>query len=170
MQRTTQIHSTNAAPRQSLAPKESAELKKELGLRDLALTQILVVVGSAWVGTAAKLGPSHTIFWLLAIFLFYVPQGLVVIYLNRLMPVEGGLYQWAKLGFNPFAGYLVGWNLWLYTIFLVSQLGSDSSNQSRVRDRPERRVDRRQQAVHHRHHRGRHALARGDHDPRAERG
>ncbi len=102
---------------------ESAALKKELGLRDLALTQVLVVVGSAWVGTAAKLGASHTVFWVLAILFFYVPQGLVVIYLNRLMPVEGGLYQWARLGFSPFAGYMVGWNLWLYTIFLVSQLG-----------------------------------------------
>ena len=31
----------------------SAPLKKELGLRDLVLTQILFIVGSSWVGTAA---------------------------------------------------------------------------------------------------------------------
>ena len=31
---------------------------------------------------------------------FYIPSAVVVIYLNRLMPLEGGLYQWAKLGFN----------------------------------------------------------------------
>ncbi len=46
--------------------------------------------------------------------LFYVPLALVVIYLNRLMPLEGGLYQWAKLGFNPFWGFLIAWNLWIY--------------------------------------------------------
>src|ERR1700680_1820348 len=40
----------------------SAALKKELGLGDLVLTQILYVVGSAWVGTAAKLGSAHTAF------------------------------------------------------------------------------------------------------------
>ena len=34
----------------------SAELKKELGLRDLVLQQIVYVVGTIWVGTAAKLG------------------------------------------------------------------------------------------------------------------
>jgi len=90
--------------------QHSAALKKPLGLFDLVVTQILFVVGSSWVGTAAKLGPSHLFFWSLAILLFYIPQAAVVIYLNRLMPFEGGLYQWAKLGFNEFAGFLVGWN------------------------------------------------------------
>src|SRR5438477_6614001 len=89
----------------------SVALKKPLGLRDLVLTQILFVVGSSWVGTAAKLGPSHLFFWLLAIVLFYIPQAAVVIYLSGLMPLEGGLYQWAKLGFNEFAGFIVALNL-----------------------------------------------------------
>ena len=91
-----------------------------MGLRDLVLTQILFVVGSSWVGTAAKLGPSHLFFWLLAILLFYIPQAAVVIYLNRLMPLEGGLYQWAKLGFNEFAGFIVAWNLWLLSITVIA--------------------------------------------------
>src|SRR5216683_2052816 len=51
----------------------SAELKKELGLGDLILTQILYVVGSHWVGTAAKLGSSQIVFWMLAVVWFYVP-------------------------------------------------------------------------------------------------
>jgi hypothetical protein len=33
----------------------SASLKKVLGVRDLALTQILFIVGLAWIGVAAKL-------------------------------------------------------------------------------------------------------------------
>jgi hypothetical protein len=45
----------------------SAGLRKELGLSNLVLMQILYVVGSGWVGTAAKLGMSHTVFSLLAI-------------------------------------------------------------------------------------------------------
>src|SRR5205814_2545370 len=98
----------------------SAPLKKELGLRDLALTQILFIVGSSWVGTAAKLGQSHLFFWLLAILLFYIPQAAVVIYLNRLMPLEGGIYQWAKIGFNEFAGFIVAWNLWLLSITVIA--------------------------------------------------
>ena len=98
----------------------SAPLKKELGLRDLVLTQILFIVGSSWVGTAAKLGQSHLFFWLLAILLFYIPQAAVVIYLNRLMPLEGGIYQWAKIGFNEFAGFIVAWNLWLLSITVIA--------------------------------------------------
>jgi glutamate:GABA antiporter len=98
----------------------SVALKKPLGLADLALTQILFVVGSSWVGAAAKLGQAHLFFWLLAILLFYIPQAAVVIYLNRLMPLEGGLYQWAKLGFNEFAGFIVAWNLWLLSITVIA--------------------------------------------------
>src|SRR5215472_14548221 len=103
--------------------KHSAELKKELGLSDLVLTQILYVVGSHWVGTAAKLGRSQIVFWLLAVAFFYAPLAAVVIYLNRSMPLEGGLYQWTKLGFNDFTGFLVAWNLWLYIIAFMSSQG-----------------------------------------------
>jgi len=71
----------------------SHELKKELGLRDLVLTQIHFIVGLPWVGVAAKPGTAHILYWLLAIVLFYIPSALVVSYLNRLMPLEGGLYQ-----------------------------------------------------------------------------
>jgi amino acid transporter len=101
----------------------SAVFKKELGLIDLVLTQILFIIGLSWVGAAAKLGPSHISFWLMAILLFYVPSAVVVIYLNRLMPLEGGLYQWAKLGFNEFIGFIVAWNLWLFVIVLTSLIG-----------------------------------------------
>jgi glutamate:GABA antiporter len=101
----------------------SAALPRELGVVDLALTQILFIVGLPWVGVAAKLGPSHVVFWLLAIALFYLPSAAVVTYLNRLMPLEGGLYQWAKLGFNDLVGFLVAWNLWLFAILNASEAG-----------------------------------------------
>ena len=103
--------------------QHSASLKKELGVRDLALTQILFIVGLSWIGVAGKLGPQHVIFWLLALVLFYVPSAAVVMYLNRLMPLEGGLYQWAKLGFNPTIGFMLAWNLWLYVIVFASEIG-----------------------------------------------
>src|SRR5437764_5719316 len=98
----------------------SVALQKPLQLRDLVLMQILFVVGSSWVGAAAKLGHSHLFFWLLAILLFYIPQAAVVVYLNRIMPLEGGLYQWAKLGFNDFAGFMVAWNVWLLSITVIA--------------------------------------------------
>lgn len=101
----------------------SASLRKELGVRDLALTQILFIIGLTWIGVAGKLGPSHVVLWLLAVVLFYLPLTAVVIWLNQLMPLEGGLYQWAKLGFNQTIGFMVAWNLWLYVILFASELG-----------------------------------------------
>jgi len=92
-------------------------------LRDLVLTQIVFVVGTSWVGTAAKLGSAHLAFWLLAILLFYIPQAVVVIYLNRLMPLEGGLYQWAKFSFNPLVGFMAAWNLWMLGITVMAMSG-----------------------------------------------
>jgi len=101
----------------------SHDLPRELGLPDLVLTQILFIVGLPWVGVAAKQGPAHVVFWLIAAACFYVPSAVVVIHLNRLMPLEGGLYQWAKLGFNELVGFLVAWNLWLFAILNTSEVG-----------------------------------------------
>ncbi|MBI1796392.1 MAG: APC family permease [Candidatus Eisenbacteria bacterium] len=103
--------------------ERSAVFRKELGLTDLVLTQIVFVVGTVWVGTAAKLGNDQLFFWLLAIATFYLPLAAVVIQLNRLMPLEGGLYQWAKLGFNDFVGFMVAWDLWVFAILVMSSIG-----------------------------------------------
>ena len=112
-------------PRGRIADVEakSASFRKELGLATLVLTQVMYVVGSGWVGTAAKLGPSHLVFWCLAILLFYLPQAAVVIYLNRLMPLEGGLYQWATVGLGEFWGFLTAWNLWTYAVLIMATFG-----------------------------------------------
>ncbi|MCU1267147.1 MAG: amino acid permease-associated region [Acidobacteria bacterium] len=101
----------------------SSVFKKELGLFDLVLTQIVFVVGTIWVGWAAKLGDSQNVFWLLAIVTFYLPLAAAVIFLNKLMPLEGGLYQWAKLGFNDFVAFMVAWNLWVFAISILAGIG-----------------------------------------------
>lgn len=112
-----------AARRVQEVEARSAGFRKELGLASLVLTQIMYVVGSGWVGTAAKLGDSHVVFWLAAILLYYLPQAAVVVYLNRLMPIEGGLYQWATVGLGKFLGFLTAWNLWAYTILVMGTFG-----------------------------------------------
>ena len=101
----------------------SATLPKELSIRDLVFAQILFIVGLQWVGVAAKQGPAHVIFWLIAVALFYIPSAIVAVWLNRAMPLEGGLYQWAKLGFNESIGFIVAWNLWLFAILNMTNVG-----------------------------------------------
>jgi amino acid transporter len=81
------------------------------------------VVGTFWVGWAAKIGHEQNVFWILAIVTFYLPLAAAVIFLTRLMPLEGGLYQWAKLAFNDFVAFMVGWNLWVFAIFILAGMG-----------------------------------------------
>ncbi len=62
-------------------------------------------------------------FWLPAVLLFYIPSGIVVAHLVKEMPLEGGLYQWAKLRFSPLIGFLVAMNIWLYNILIICKVG-----------------------------------------------
>jgi amino acid transporter len=103
--------------------ERSAVFKKELGLFDLVLTQVVFVVGTFWVGWAARLGHEQSIFWILAILTFYLPLAAAVIFLIRLMPLEGGLYQWTKIAFNDFIAFMVGWNLWVFAISILAGVG-----------------------------------------------
>lgn len=118
--------SLDASPSLTTAQAElqahSKVLRKELGMGDLILAQILIVIVPEFFGTAVKAGRAHVVLWVLAIFLFFVPQALVVAYLNQKMPLEGGLYEWARLAFSDRVGFLVAWNMWLNTTVQVSQI------------------------------------------------
>src|SRR6266481_649967 len=96
--------------------EHSSALRKELTLFDLVLAQLLVVLVADYMGTAVKAGASHVVFWICGILFFFLPLAAVVIHLNRLIPLEGGLYEWARIAFNDKIGFLVAWNLWLYAI------------------------------------------------------
>ena len=114
---------TNLAAVERDVEKRSAVFKKELGLFDLVLTQVVFVVGTIWVGWAAQLGNQQMVYWVLAIVTFYLPLAAVVIFLNRLAPLEGGVYQWAKVAFNDFVAFMVAWNLWIFGISVMSGIG-----------------------------------------------
>ena len=95
----------STAPSQDTAAKPNdLHLSRQLALRDLVLTQILTVVGSSWVGIAAGLGRAQAVVWIAAMTLFYLPMAVSVYFLNREMPLEGGLYVWARTAFGMAAG------------------------------------------------------------------
>ena len=100
----------------------SASLRRELGIADLVFAQILIIIVPEFYGTAVKAGNAHVVLWLLAILLFFIPHAFVVAHLNRLMPLEGGLYEWARLGFSDRVGFLTAWNMWLLQTVQVSQI------------------------------------------------
>jgi amino acid transporter len=97
-------------------------LRRQLNLRDLVLSQVLTVVGSSWVGLAAGLGHAQTLVWIFAFAVFYAPMAVAVFYLNREMPLEGGLYVWARRSFGDTLGFLTAWNIWAYGLFVIAFL------------------------------------------------
>src|SRR5882762_1440581 len=118
-----EIHATSSATKSS-----SEALRKELGFADLVFACVLMVVIPDFYGTAAKAGPAQMLLWLLALVFFFLPQAFVVSHLNRKLPIEGGLYEWARYAFGDLAGFLVAWNLWLYVVLYVASIGLVTTN------------------------------------------
>src|SRR5580658_8890336 len=109
-------------PTQAPPTTDSHQLRRQLRLRDLVLTQILCVVGSSWVGIAAGLGRAQALTWIAAMVVFYLPMAASVICLNREMPLEGGLYVWAHRAFGDLGGFMTAWNLWVYGIAVTASI------------------------------------------------
>jgi amino acid transporter len=97
-------------------------LRRQLGLTDLVLAQVLCVVGSSWVGVAAGLGRAQMLFWVGAMLLFYLPMAASVIGLNREMPLEGGLYVWAHRAFGDLGGFITAWNILIYALAVTAAI------------------------------------------------
>ena len=112
----------------NLETSSSRALRKQLGFGDLVLTCVLLVVIPDFFGTAVKAGRASVFFWLLAIVFFFLPQALVVNHLNRRLPLEGGMYEWARVAFGDLAGFLVAWNLWVYVVIYSAAVGLVTTN------------------------------------------
>jgi amino acid transporter len=106
------------------AAEDSAHgLRRELGVFSLVLTQILFIVGAAWIGVAATVGHAHAVLWIAAVVLFFLPLAMLVANLASLMPLEGGIYRWAEAAFGPAIGFMVAWNLWSFTVLVLATIG-----------------------------------------------
>jgi amino acid transporter len=103
-------------------------LRKVLGLRDLIPMQILIVIGTSWTGTAARQAGTQVSFWIVGAVLLFLPVAAVVQYCVQIWPYEGGVYQWTKHAFGPFAGFLSAWNLGAWVLLLVATLGVQTAS------------------------------------------
>lgn len=45
-----------------------------------------------------------------------------VYHLNRQMPLEGGLYEWARRSFGDTLGFMTAWNIWAYAITSIATI------------------------------------------------
>src|SRR3954471_20853187 len=88
------------------------QLRRSLGFRDLVLFYVVTTWSLRWIATAAAVGPSALVLWVLAAAFLFVPLVFTVLELSSRYPEEGGLYVWSKRAFGPFAGFLTGWTYW----------------------------------------------------------
>jgi amino acid transporter len=88
-------------------------LRRELGLWDLVLLNIVAITGLRWWLTAAGgYGWSALPLWVLANVLFFIPSALAVIDLTTRFPEQGGIYVWTKRAFGDLHGFICGWTYW----------------------------------------------------------
>ena len=111
-----------------IAQTMSEQLRREFSLRDLILLHITAIITLRWISFAAARGPSSISLWVLAFFGFLLPSAYVVIGFSRLMPEEGGIYQWTKHTLGPFHGFVCAWcyvvnNLFYFPSLLVAITG-----------------------------------------------
>ena len=92
-------------------------LIRTLGVMDLVFLNIAAILGIRWLSTAAQMGPSSLVLWLLAVVIFFIPSGLTVMELSSRDSGEGGIYLWAKAAFGEQHGFIAGWTYWVNNLF-----------------------------------------------------
>ena len=97
-------------------------LKRALGTRDLVLLFVVAILNLNTVPVVAAGGPVTVWMWILALVLFFWPQGLAVIELSSRYPDEGGVYVWTKEMFGDLHGFVSGWCYWTNNIFYIPTL------------------------------------------------
>src|SRR6202795_531363 len=85
---------------------------RAMGFRDLVLFYIVTGISLRWIATAATVGASAVVIWLIAWCAFYFPLALSVMELSSRYPQEGGMYVWTKRAFGEFPGFMTGWTYW----------------------------------------------------------
>ncbi|AXC13055.1 Amino acid permease [Acidisarcina polymorpha] len=94
-------------------------LKRVLGRKDLILLFVVAVANLNMVPPISASGPLTLWLWILALAMFFWPQGAAVTELSQKWPGEGGIYLWAKRSFGEKHGFLAGWCYWLSNVFYL---------------------------------------------------
>jgi len=94
-------------------------LKRVLGRKDLVLLFVVAVANLNMVPPISASGPLTIWLWILALAMFFWPQGAAVTELSQKWPGEGGIYLWAKRSFGEKHGFLAGWCYWLSNVFYL---------------------------------------------------
>jgi len=87
-------------------------LRRVMTTPDVVMYFVVAVVGTRWIATAAAVGPSALVIWLIGFVALFVPLGFAVVELSSRYPEEGGLYVWTRRAFGDYPAFLSGWMYW----------------------------------------------------------
>jgi amino acid transporter len=94
--------------------KEKAKLVKTLKRWDLVFFSVCAIIGLDAVAGLAKWGLGQGITWfVIFVFLFLLPYGLVTAELGAAFPAEGGIYTWARMAYGKLPGELTAILYWI---------------------------------------------------------
>ncbi len=112
---------SNGGPKPANATAEQSvpSLRRALHRGDLVLLFVVAVFNLNVLPSIAANGGVTIWLWIIALCLFFWPQGIAVIELAHRFPGEGGVYLWAKEVFGDFHGFLSGWCYWTNNMMYV---------------------------------------------------
>jgi len=94
--------------------QEKAKLVKSLKRWDLVFFSVCAIIGLDAVAGLAKWGLGQGVTWfIIFVFLFLLPYGLVTAELGAAFPAEGGIYTWARMAYGRLPGELTAILYWI---------------------------------------------------------
>lgn len=102
----------------SLAPQaKPPRFRKVLHGLDLTLFSVCAILIVDQLAASAAIGVQSIFWWVLTLFLFFVPYGLITAELGSTYPQEGGIYAWVKRAFGSTWAGRTAWLWWVNVAF-----------------------------------------------------
>ncbi|MDI6868021.1 MAG: amino acid permease [Coprothermobacterota bacterium] len=91
--------------------------KRVLNYWDLFFFTVCAILVMDTVAASAGIGNQSYFWWILTLFLFFIPYGLITAELGSAWPSQGGIYVWVKEAFGEGWAVMTSWLYWINVAF-----------------------------------------------------
>jgi len=92
---------------------DSKGFNKVLRAVDMTLFSICAIIVLDTLGASASIGASSVSWYIITLFLFFIPYGLVTAELGSTYPEQGGIYAWVRRAFGEKWAARTTWYYWI---------------------------------------------------------
>ncbi|MCR4428199.1 MAG: APC family permease [Caldiserica bacterium] len=93
------------------------KFKRVLNYWDLFFFTVCAILVMDTVAASAGIGNQSYFWWILTLFLFFIPYGLITAELGSAWPSQGGIYIWVKEAFGEGWATMTSWLYWINVAF-----------------------------------------------------